>query len=121
MPIARIDCRPYPADIWFTDDVDSFHRKRRQINGMTDRMDAMQGCVSSSDNRGSMVIGLFVMDSSVLVHEIAHAVINIFHFTGTPINLDTTEPFAYMTESIHEQCNSLLNKWSLKAEAESAA
>lgn len=116
MPISKIDCRPYPADVWFTDDIESFHRKRRQISGMTDRMDDMQGCVSSSDNRGSMVIGLFVMDSSVLVHEISHAVINIFHFTGTPINLDTTEPFAYMAESIHQQCNDLLNKWSAKSE-----
>lgn len=45
-------------------------------------------------------IVLDIDDLASIVHEISHATCNIFRYYDTPLNLDTTEVYAYTTGAI---------------------
>jgi len=108
--IIKLNTHPYPADIWFTEDLQAFNRKRTAVTGLQPVEDVFYGCVSVSENRGSMVIGVFDGNGSTLVHESAHAAINVFTHIGMDVNEQTTEAFAYLQESIYRQCTHLMDK-----------
>ncbi len=111
--LKRLKAHPYPNEIWFTDDIDTFQKKRTALTGRYPMDGDMFGCVSATDTRRAMIIGIFDSSSSTLVHECAHAAIMVFSHVGMPVNEDTTEAFAYFQESLYAQCSALLSKWSM--------
>lgn len=113
--LVKLNCNPYTnVNIWFTN---SHKLYSLQVMKIRDEPAIQEydsaGVVSADDSRGNMVIGMFCSSSDVLVHELSHAVINIFHFIGMDVNIHTTEAFAYMLESLYKQCTDNLNEWSL--------
>lgn len=48
-------------------------------------------------------IGIFTLGLNVLIHELTHAVIDIFDGIEMPINLVTQEPVAYLMGSLAEK------------------
>lgn len=106
----KLNTHPYPAKVWFTTDKTKFSKKRKELTGRTDDVTDSRGVCSSDDNHGNMVIGLFDVNSSTLVHELSHATINILEYVGIPITHQTSEAFCYLLGSLHEQCNNYLNK-----------
>lgn len=107
--IIRLNTHPYPTKVWFTADVEAFQRHRTKITGRAPEEVGLGQC-SATDDRGKMVIGVFDGDTSTLVHEIGHAVVNVFHYVGMDINLHTTEAFSYLLDSLYSQANQHLNK-----------
>lgn len=110
--LVKLNCSPYNVDIWFTNSHKLYQQRVIKIRGDDGVPEDCSGVVSSTESRGRMVIGIFGCDSSILVHELSHSVINLFHHVGMPINIDTTEAFAYMIESLYQQCTNYLNEWS---------
>lgn len=112
--LVKLDSRPYFTDVWFTNSRALYAQqvsKIRQDPAALD-IDDLAGVVSSNESRSQMVVGIFVGDSSVLVHELSHAVLNVFHAIGMEANTWTTEAFAYLMESFYQQCTDHLNSWS---------
>ncbi|HFL4765767.1 TPA: hypothetical protein ACG33R_001400 [Escherichia coli] len=110
--IVRINCHPYPARIWFTNSH-RFHSIKCDAELIeTEGSEGCSGiCSSSEPDRGRQVIGLFENDLATLVHEVEHAVINLCHYIGMPINTQTTEAVAYIFDSIFSQCKEINDKW----------
>ncbi len=109
--LVKLDTHPYGVDIWFTNS-ELLHAKQVSKIRKEPPIKECAGLVSSNDSRSQMVIGIFVPSSAVLVHEISHAVINVFDCIGMDINTWTTEAFAYLIESLYQQCTNHLNEWS---------
>ncbi|AGY47625.1 hypothetical protein Maynard_108 [Salmonella phage Maynard] len=112
--LVKLDCHPYFPDIWFTNSRILFLQQLSKIRdeGIIHDLEDTIGMVSSDESRGKMVVGVFISDSGVLVHELSHAVINIFEAVNMVANTHTTEAFAYLLESLYNQCNHHLNLWS---------
>lgn len=112
--LVKLNCSPYSnVDVWFTNSHKLYSRQVEKISEDPPVLeDEAAGVVSSNDSRGRMVVGMFYPNSDLLVHELSHVVINIFHFIGMEINVHTTEAFAYMLESLYKQCTDHLNEWS---------
>ncbi|QIO03286.1 hypothetical protein HYQ37_gp081 [Salmonella phage pertopsoe] len=112
--LVKLDCHPYFPDIWFTNSRILFLQQLSKIRdeGIIHDLEDTIGMVSSDESRGKMVVGVFISDSGVLVHELSHAVINIFESVNMVANTHTTEAFAYLLESLYNQCNHHLNLWS---------
>lgn len=113
--LVKLDSHPYFTDVWFTNSRALYAQqvsKIRQDPAALD-IDDLAGVVSSNDSRSQMVVGVFVGDSYVLVHELSHAVINVFYAIGMDANTWTTEAFAYLMESFYRQCTDHLNAWSV--------
>ncbi|EFM0018489.1 TPA: hypothetical protein IHD35_000551 [Escherichia coli] len=110
--IAKINCHPYPVHIWFTNSH-RFHASKCYSEGIdTDGAEGCAGiCSSSEPDRGRQVVGVFDNDLTTLVHEVQHAVINLCHYIGMPINTQTTEAVAYIYDSIFTQCKDINDKW----------
>lgn len=106
----KIDCSPYPVVLHITTDMKAFYKRRKAINGFTDSVEGILGMCSRNAASDIMIIGLFSKDASVLVHEVSHAVINIFEAVSMDVNQHTTEAFAYLFESIYTQCSKYLDK-----------
>lgn len=112
--LVKLNCNPYTnVNIWFTNSHKLYMLQVAKIRDEVGLPEySCEGVVSSDDSRGNMVIGIFSPKSDLLVHELSHAVINIFHFIGMEVNTHTTEAFAYMLESLYKQCTDHLNEWS---------
>jgi hypothetical protein len=112
--LVKLDCHPYFPDIWFTNSRILFSQQLSKIrdDGVPNDFGDTIGMVSSNESRGKMVVGVFIPNSGVLVHELSHAVINIFEAVNMTANTHTTEAFAYLLESLYNQCNHYLNLWS---------
>ena len=109
--ISKVNCHPYPCDIWYTNSERMFNAKRTEITGDKNHISNFLGCVSCSESRMQMVIGVFDGGLPTLVHEVSHAVINVFYPTGMSASVETTEAFAYLYESLFEQCHKLHTRW----------
>lgn len=114
--VVKLNCHPYPGQIWFTN-CQKFHAlKCEEACIDTDGADGSAGiCSSNEPDRGRQVIGLFDNDLNTLTHEVQHAVINICHYIGMPINTQTTEAVAYIYESLFSQCKEINDKWGSRA------
>lgn len=112
--LVKLDCHPYFTNVWFTNSRILYAKQVSKIRPDPAALDVedLLGVVSPNDSRSQMVIGFFDCDSAVLVHELSHAVINIFHAVGMDVNTHTTEAFAYLLESLYQQCTNHLNEWS---------
>lgn len=62
-------------------------------------------------------IGIFTEGLNVLIHELTHAVIDIFDGIEMPINLNTQEPVAYLMGSLSEKAWDKITKLRMKNEA----
>ena len=102
--MVKLDCSPYPNDVWFTTSLNLYNRKRTDITGLTHDIGDMLGCVSTSPTKINNVIGIFDNNYYTLVHEIVHLVVNIAESIGMDICTETTEPTAYLFESLYRQC-----------------
>ena len=113
--LVKLDCQPYFPDVWFTNSRVLFSQQVSKIReeGIPQDFGDTIGMVSSNESRSKMVVGVFISDSGVLVHELSHAVINIFEAINMVANTHTTEAFAYLLESLYNQCNNHLNSWSI--------
>ena len=102
--MVKLDCSPYPNDVWFTTSINLYNRKRTEITGLTSDIGDMLGCVSTSTSSMNNVIGVFDNSYYTLVHEMVHLVVNIADSIGMDICVETTEPTAYLFESLYRQC-----------------
>lgn len=107
--IIKLNTHPYPASVWFTADEAAFMRKRTELTGREPEQMSIGWC-AATDDRGSMVVGVFDGGVSTAVHELSHAAINVFHYVGLDVNLHTTEAFAYLLGSLFEQAAKHLEK-----------
>ncbi|WPJ72188.1 hypothetical protein DEEACLCL_00171 [Salmonella phage CRW-SP2] len=115
--LVKLNTSPYTnVDIWFTNSQILYEKKILEIRQIKKDLglENMAGIVDSNKPyRNQMVIGLFDNNSFTLVHEVSHATINLFHAVSMKVNVQTTEAFAYMLESLYQQCTNHLNEWSL--------
>lgn len=107
----KLDVRPYYADIWFTNSKSLYLRKRSEIGVTPDPwLDGAGGMTTYYENGWQQVVGIFNRDKETLVHELSHAVINLFNGVGMPINQDTSEAFCYLIGDLFTQCNNAMNQ-----------
>lgn len=112
--LVKLNTNPYTCvDIWFTNSRHLFVKQSSKIGHVCSDIDSLAGAVAHNESRSQMVVGIFAPNSSYLVHELGHAVVNLFDYVGMGINIPTTEPFAYMLENLYQQCTDHLNEWSL--------
>lgn len=110
--IVKLNCHPYPVHIWFTNSYRLHAIKCDEQCIDTEGADGSTGiCSSNEPERGRQVIGLFKNDLTTLAHEVEHAVINLCHYIGMPINTQTTEAVAYIYDSLFTQCKEINDKW----------
>lgn len=110
--IKKINIHPYTANVWFTNSRRLHLNKcRAAIGPREEPADAhCSGCCSYDAECMNIVIGLFSDNPYTLVHEVGHAVINIFEGVGMPINGDTSEAFCYLLDSMYKQCYQIHDK-----------
>lgn len=70
-------------------------------------------CIQSR-HCGYIWVGVFAGSLNTLVHELDHAVANVFAMLGMPRNWDTTEASAYLMSHTFERCRNALNDASRK-------
>lgn len=111
--LVKLDVHPYYPDVWFTN---SYTLLRRQVLKFREDApdDVYIGVVSRNETASQMVLGLLTDDRAVLVHELAHVVLNVFEAVGIDANTVTTEAFAYLQESLYRQCCQHLDRWALQ-------
>ena len=112
--MVKLNVHPYSLGVWFTDDLHSFNLKRRKIHPSGHDIADMSGCVYGGEYSGCMVVGVFDSKLRTLVHELAHVLVRISEHIGMDIGPYTTEPFAYLFESLYEQCAGHLDEWGNK-------
>ncbi|TKI02958.1 hypothetical protein [Martelella alba] len=105
----KINCHPYPCEIWFTTSRKKFNRLHKKIFGEDNLCELGAGIVVPDMHRQRMIIGVFDDSADTLVHEVSHLVIDIFNAVGMEVNIETTEAFAYLFESIFSQCFKIQN------------
>lgn len=99
--LIKLNVHPYNYNLFFTCSKKRFYRERTRITGSQDKPDVIG---MFSYDSGNAVIGVFDNDKATLVHELAHAVIDIMVYVGMPINIDTTEAFAYLQDKLYQEC-----------------
>lgn len=109
--MVKLDNSPYPNSIWFTNSEILFNRKRTELTGSEPLLYPGPAMCSRTHDCGSMVIGVFDGQAITTVHEISHAVINVFEYVGMEVNNWTTEAFAYLHESLCNQAIRHQTEW----------
>ena len=112
----KLNCHPYPCQVWFTNNPDEFNKHYRKLSGNNDFIDPEDndGVTYSTPDYSKILIGVFTTEPGVLVHEIGHAVISICTRIRLDITDDTSEAFCYMLDSIYTQIHKHLDKLKLK-------
>ena len=105
--IKKLNLHPYPINAWFCNNETKFYAKRKEVTGRADLMCSL-GLCSRNDAGDAIVIGVFNGDLGVLVHEVTHLVTHVFEYIGADINAHTTEPFAYLIESVFNQTKNMV-------------
>lgn len=78
--MVKLDNSPYPNSIWFTNSEILFNRKRTELTGSEPILHPGSGICSRTNDFGSIVVGVFDGQAITTVHEISHAVINVFEY-----------------------------------------
>lgn len=106
MTLRRLDTGPYGKVLWvdFTTSRKTADKQWEQFGGQPGRFDRMAGVLFANNEGDHMVICVFDGKLSTLVHETAHAVIDLFGYIGMPVNGQTTEAFAFLQEHLFNQC-----------------
>ena len=107
--IRKLNVHPYSANVWFTNSERLHMRQCRKVISPTygagyENDGTTKGVCAYDDNCLNIVIGLFSDSQVTMVHELGHAVINIFAGVGMPVNMDTSEAFCYLLDSLYQQC-----------------
>lgn len=100
----------YPCEVWLTDDPKAFERKYFKMTDKVCVVGQARGMAGYSEGRQNTLVGVFDGDTSTLVHELAHAVFNVMHYIGQPVNAEHSEVFCYLQDSLFSQANAWLNK-----------
>lgn len=100
--LIKLNTHPYPCSVWFTN---SERLHRQQVLKFRDNPPPVCDYgVTSRDYSGmNICIGVFDNNHCTLSHELCHAVIDIFDAVGMAVNMETTEAFAYLYESLFSQ------------------
>lgn len=109
--LRKLNVHPYTANVWFTNSRQLHYKQCIKVIGPREELvtDA-SGVCSYDDARLNLVIGLFNDSPYTLIHEIGHAVIDIFEGVGMPVNGDTSEAFCYLLDSMYKQAYTIHDK-----------
>lgn len=108
----KLKCKPYSAEVYFTDSLAEFnHKVKRQFNGaLRDTFEGTRGCTAHSGDRKVSIVGVFDGTRGTLVHELAHATFNIMDYIGQPVDAEHSEAFCYLQTDLYEQAVKYLDK-----------
>lgn len=106
----KLNCHPYPTNIWFTQDKESFNRKSLKLTGNQSAENNHVGCCAWNPETGEIVIGVFDDKLTTVVHELGHVMLMVFDYVVMNVNFHTEEAFCYLNESLFEQCAKAMGK-----------
>jgi hypothetical protein len=116
-PILVMPVDPFGYTLYLCDSAGAHAKVLKDVFGeekSADFFDGCQGMCSVRESKGVVVVGVFVGNSGVLVHELSHAVLSIFDDRGIPMSKENTEAFAYTIEHLFLKCTRALNELGYK-------